>query len=75
MDSIEARLSDTKLAAAIDNACKSLPSDCQVHLVMEQFAANVILEVDGEELDFASNRETLADTINDAVEAAQDLNG
>lgn len=67
--------SNAKLAEAIDNACKSLPSDCHVHLVMEQFAANVLLEVDGKEVDFSSNRETLADTINDAVEAAQDLNG
>lgn len=68
MNSLQARLEDTKLATAIDNACANLPSDAMLSLVMEQRAANVTLYMDGEVMDFPSNRESLAETINDAVE-------
>lgn len=75
MDALETRLENAKLASAIDNACKSLPGDCIVHLAMSQDAVIVTLEVDGNEWEFSSNRESLSDTINDAVECAQSLNG
>ena len=75
MDSVQARLENAKLAAAIDNACTVLPSDCRIRIDLSQGAGVVLLEIDGVEEDFPSNRETLADTINDAVEHAQSTLG
>ena len=75
MDSIETRLANAKLASAIDNACHVLPSDCMVIIHLSQGATDVTLEIDGTESDFPSNRETLSETINDAVEYAQSTLG
>lgn len=73
MDAIASRLENAKLAAAIDNACDKLPDGCVVRIDLSREAGVVTLEIDGHEEDFASNRETLSETINDAV--AHALNG
>lgn len=75
MGSLATRLENAKLASAIDNACRVLPSDCEIVVSLENGAGTVSLFVDGIETDFASNHETMSDTIRDAIEHAQNLNG
>lgn len=74
MDAMKSRLENAKLAAAIDNACSKLPAGCKVRINLSHGAADVTLEIECEEADFASNRETLSDTINDAVAHALSWN-
>jgi len=71
MDSIGARLYNAKLAAAVDNACSELPDNVEVIVNLSNGCAEVVLHNStGGEAVFPSNRETLADTINDAVKYA-----
>jgi len=67
MDSVQTRLENAKLASAIDNACQSLPEDWIVRVELSKGSATVGLEIDGEEIEFASNHETLWQEIRDAV--------
>lgn len=74
-DSFKIRLGQEQLAEAINNACKVLPSDSVITVHLSQGAAEVILTIDGNESEFPSNRESLSETINDAVEYAQSTLG
>ena len=75
MDSLESRLANAKLAAAIENACGVLPSDCIVRIELSNGSGTVTLDIDGVEQDFPSNLESMADAINDAIEHAQSTLG
>lgn len=75
MDSLKSRLENAKLASAIDDACRVLPSDCIVRIDLSQGAGVVTLEIYGVKEDFTSNRESLAETISDAVDHAQSTLG
>jgi hypothetical protein len=71
MSTAARRLHDARLAAAIDNACTKLPDGFTVSVVLSQSGGDVVLcDDDDEAIEFPSNHETLASTINDAVEFA-----
>ena len=71
MDSIETRVHDAKLGAAIENAAGKLPDRYTINIYLERNSSDVVLYDDeGEECEFTSNHESLADIINDAVEFA-----
>lgn len=74
MDSVQARLENAKLAAAIDNACNRLPDGCIVRIDLSQGAGVVTLEIDGVEENCPWEAETMADAINDAVKYASSVN-
>ena len=67
MDSIKTRLENAKLASAIDSA------EIVIHL--SQGAAVVTLWDAGEEIGFASNRESIGQTIRDAIDCARHRSG
>jgi len=72
MDALKRRLEDAKLGAAIDNACGSLPEGWQILVSLEADCGDAsLVNPDGDEVEFASNRESLAETIRDAIEHAK----
>jgi hypothetical protein len=70
MDSLESRLENAKLSAAIDNACNRLPDGCIVRIDLSQGVGVVTLEIDGVEENCPWEAESMADAINDAVKFA-----
>lgn len=61
----------TELGKAIENAAAKLPDGYTINIVLERNSGDAVLYDDeGEECEFPANHETLADTINDAVEFA-----
>jgi hypothetical protein len=72
MNQKETRLHDAKLGSAIENACKKLPQEYTINIVIEAGSADVyLLDDDGEECEFPTNGESLAESINNAVEFAE----
>ena len=60
-----------ELGKAIENAAEKLPDGYTINIVLEHNSGNAVLyDEDGEECDFPSNHESLANVINDAVEFA-----
>lgn len=71
MNNQERRLMDAKTGAAIENACAKLPEGYTINVVLTTGGGDVALwDEDGEECEFPSNCETLAETLDDAVEFA-----
>ena len=61
----------TELGKAVERAAEKLPRGYTINIVLERDSGDAVLYDDeGEECEFTSNRESLADTINDAVEFA-----
>ena len=61
-----------KLQFAIENACRVLPQEYTINICIEQGSADVVLyDIDGEECEFPTNGESLAQSINDAVQFAE----
>jgi len=61
-----------RLGLAIDIACKKLPQEYTINIYIEQGAATVELyDIDGELCEFPTNGESLAESIDDAVEFAE----
>ena len=73
MNQQETRLHDAKLGSAIDNACKKLPQQYMIQIVIEAGRADVFLfDADGEECEFLTNGESLAESVSNAVEFAKE---
>jgi len=71
MDDIQRRLHDAKLGAAVENAAAKLPDGYTVTIAVMRNSGDVVLcDPDGEECEFPSNHESIAESINDAVEFA-----
>ena len=65
---------DESIENAIENACEKLPNQFWIDVSIERNAGTVELyDGDGDGVDFPSNRECMADEINDAVEHAIEL--
>lgn len=61
----------TELGKAIKRAEEKLPDRYTINIYLERNSSDVVLYDDeGEECEFTSNHESLADIINDAVEFA-----
>ena len=61
----------TELGKAIKRAEEKLPNRFTINIYLERNSSDVVLYDDeGEECEFTSNHESLADIINDAVEFA-----
>lgn len=59
---------------AIENAAKNLPEGFRIELVIEKNSGSVsLLDPDGNDHDFPSNRETISDEITDAVDHAVEM--
>jgi hypothetical protein len=60
-----------ELGKAVESAAEKLPEGYTINIVLERNSGDAVLyDEDGEECEFPSNHESLADTINDAVEFA-----
>ena len=60
--------------AAIENAARTLPDGFRIEIVIERDSGSVsLLDPEGNDHDFPSNRECLTDEINDAVEHAIEM--
>lgn len=60
-----------QLGAAIENAAEKLPDGYTINIALERNGGVAeLIDDDGEEVEFPSNHESLADSINDAVEFA-----
>ena len=61
----------TELGKAVERAAKKIPYGYTLNIVLDCNSHDAVLYDDeGEECEFTSNRESLAGTINDAVEFA-----
>lgn len=62
------------LRNAIENAARTLPDGFRIEIVIEKNSGSVsLLDPDGNDHDFPSNRECLTDEINDATEHAIEM--
>jgi hypothetical protein len=60
-----------ELGKAVEAVAEKLPDGYTINIVLERNSGDAVLYDDeGEECEFPSNHESLADTINDAVEFA-----
>ena len=60
-----------ELGKAVEAAAEKLPDGYTINIVLERNSGDAVLYDDeGEECEFPSNHESLADTINDAIEFA-----
>ena len=61
-------MTEPKLIDVFNNAAKNLPEGFRIEIVIEKNGGSVsLLDPDGNDHDFPSNRECMADEINDAV--------
>ena len=65
-----------ELGKAVESAAEKLPEGYTINIVLERNTRDAVLyDADGEECEFTSNHESLADVVNDAVEfASRDCN-
>ena len=60
-----------ELGKAIEAAAEKLPIGYTINIVLERNSGDaVLIDEDGEDCEFPSNHESLAGTINDAIEFA-----
>jgi hypothetical protein len=60
-----------ELGKAVESAAEKLPEGYTINIVLERNSGNAVLyDENGKECEFPSNHESLAGTINDAVEFA-----